>query len=135
MPRTSQIAALAIAAAVALPQAAAAQTPAELLAEATPLSDAPVPRDAPSLTDTPIADRDTTILADAGDPEKLLAQAPAATATPPSTSLPRTGPELLLTLLAGGGMVLVGSGLRLRLRATDARVASVTPATAVVGPR
>lgn len=119
MRRTSQIAALALAAAVALPQVAAAQAPAELLAEATPLSDVPVPQNAPRVTDSPLlASRDTQLLADAGDPEQLLAQAPAATSTPPAAELPRTGPELLLTVLAGGGMLLAGSGLRLRLRSS-----------------
>lgn len=117
MRRTAQITALALTAAVALPSAALAQTPGELLAAAAPLTDAPVPRDAPRLTDTPIASRDAaTLLADAGDPEQLLAQAPSATATPPATSLPRTGPELLLTLLSGGGLILLGGGIRLRLR-------------------
>jgi hypothetical protein len=120
MRRTPQIAALALAAATVLPQVAtAAQTPAELLAAAAPVSGSPVSSDAPRLTDTPIASRDLTLLADAGDAEQLLAQAPRATATPPVTSLPRTGPQLLLTLLAGGGFLLAGGGLRLRLRAGE----------------
>ncbi|HST42814.1 MAG TPA: hypothetical protein VLK58_25045 [Conexibacter sp.] len=124
--RPSQIAALALAATVALPSGASAQSPAELLAAATPLSEAPVTRDAPGLSGAPLAQSDAvtqlaqddpaaTLLADAGDPEQLLAQAPTATATPPAASLPRTGPELLLTVLLGGGLVLVGTGLRLRL--------------------
>lgn len=121
--RPVQIAALAVAATVALPTAASAQSPAELLAAATPLSEAPVPRDAPRLTETPLAQRDAaTLLADAGDPEELLAQAPTATATPPSRSLPRTGPELLLTVLLGSGLVLVGGGLRLRLDGAEPAV-------------
>jgi hypothetical protein len=117
MRRRSQIAVLALAATAALPAAASAQSQAEaVLAAAAPLTDAPVPRDAPQVTATPLAQRDAaTLLADAGDPEKLLAQAPAATATPPTRTLPRTGPELLLTVLLGGGLVLVGGGLRLRL--------------------
>lgn len=94
-----------------------------LLAAAAPLSDAPVPRDAPELTQTPLADGDGVELADAGDPEQLLARAPVATAEPPATSLPYTGAELWLTLLAGGGMVLAGTGLRLRLAPLPARPA------------
>ncbi|WP_041730519.1 hypothetical protein [Conexibacter woesei] len=102
---------------------ASAAAPGDLLAAATPLSDAPVPRDAPELTQTPLADRDGVELADAGDPEQLLARAPAASATPPATSLPYTGAELWLTLLAGGGMVLAGTGLRLRLKPLPADLA------------
>lgn len=137
MRRTQPIAALALAALLTLPPTAGAQTPQqlladatpladtiaaapsprELLADATPLSDVPVqvqvPRDAPPLTQTPLADRDGVELADAGDPRQLLAQAPQATDRPPVTRLPHTGMELVLTLLAGGGMVLTGSGLRL----------------------
>ena len=125
MPRTTSFAALTLAAALSLPASALADdgpalfadaTPARLLADASPLVDAPVPRDAPELTDTPLASRDGEMLAAAGDPEKLLAQAPEATAkppAPPAESLPRTGPELLLTLLAGSGLVLTGAGLRL----------------------
>lgn len=120
MRRSSQIAALALATAAAVPAAAQAQTPAAaVLAQATPVTDAPVPRDGQQLTATPMAARDTTLMADAGDAKQLLAQAPIATATPPTSTLPRTGPELLLTLLAGGGMLLAGAGLRLQLRAGD----------------
>jgi hypothetical protein len=121
MRRTNSITAVALAAALSLPAAAPADgsrelladaNPAGLLADASPLTDVPVPRDAPSVTDTPLASRDGEMLADAGDPEKLLAQAPEATTTPPATALPHTGAELLLTLLAGGGLVLAGAGLR-----------------------
>ena len=129
MPRTAPIAALTLAAALSLPAAAlaaddaAAPSAARLLADSSPLTQTPVPRDAPEVTATPLADRDADadadadadveVLADAGDPERLLAQAPAATATPPARKLPHTGSELLLTLLAGGGLVLTGAGLRI----------------------
>jgi len=124
MPRSTPIAALTLAAALSVPAGALAAdddglradvTAAQLLADAAPVTQAPVPRDAPAVTATPLADRDpdATVLADAGDPERLLAQAPAATATPPATKLPHTGSELLLTLLAGGGLVLTGAGLRI----------------------
>jgi hypothetical protein len=121
--RTTSITAVTVAAALSLPAAAFAAdgapdlladaTPAGVLADAAPLTDAPVPQDAPEVTPTPLADADAELLADAGDPEQLLAQAPAATDHPPAPSLPRTGPELLLTLLAGGGLVLTGTGLRI----------------------
>jgi len=121
--RTASITAVTVAAALSLPAAALAAdgapdlladaTPASLLADAAPLTDAPVPHDAPEVTATPLADADAELLADAGDPEQLLAQAPAATDHPPAPSLPRTGSELLLTLLAGGGLVLTGAGLRI----------------------
>lgn len=121
MPRTAPIAALTLAAALSLPASAlaaddaSAPSAARLLADSSPLTQTPVPRDAPEVTATPLADRgaDGEILADAGDPERLLAQAPAATATPPARELPHTGSELLLTLLAGGGLVLTGAGLRI----------------------
>jgi hypothetical protein len=134
MRRSSQIAALTLATAVALPAGAQAQAPSPetVLAQAAPATDVPVPRDGQPLTATPLAARDTTLMADAGDAKQLLAQAPTATATPPVSSLPRTGPELLLTLLAGGGMLLAGAGLRLRLRAGEA---PVTVAVEPAGPR
>ncbi|MDO8184846.1 hypothetical protein Q5424_06230 [Conexibacter sp. JD483] len=130
MRRSSQIAVLAVATAAALPAAAdARQTPAELIAQAAPVTDAPVPRaDGARVTQTPLAARDTTLMADAGDAEQLLAQAPSATATPPTSTLPRTGPELLLTLLAGGGMLLAGVGLRMHLR--DGETVVVEPVAA-----
>jgi hypothetical protein len=123
MRRSPQIAVLALATAVALPAVADAQlTPSELLAQAQPTTEVPVPAtDGPRVTATPLAARDMTLMADAGDAEQLLAQAPSATATPPTGTLPRTGPELLLTLLAGGGMLLTGAGMRLQLRASEAR--------------
>ncbi len=128
MRRSSQIALLAVATAAALPAGAdARQSPAALLAQATPVTDAPVPREGARLTATPLAARDTTLMADAGDAKQLLAQAPAATATPPTSTLPRTGPELWLTLLTGGGMLLAGAGLRLQLRTRDT-VFAVEPA-------
>lgn len=131
MPRTSSITAVALAAALSLPAAAFADgatdaDAARLLADATPMTDAPVPRDAPELTDTPIASRNGELLADSGDPERLLAQAPTATATPPASSLPRTGPEVLLTLAAGGGLMLAGAGLRLGAARPRLRVALST---------
>lgn len=138
MPRATPIAALTLAAALSLPAAAAAAddaalTAAQLLADSTPVTQAPVPRDAPEVTATPLADRDPDgeILADAGDPERLLAQAPAATATPPATKLPHTGSEVLLTLLAGGGLVLTGAGLRIG----SARPRPATSLAAADGPR
>jgi hypothetical protein len=139
MPRTAPIAALTLAAALSLPAAAvaaddaSAPSAARLLADSSPLTQTPVPRDAPEVTATPLADRDPDgeILADAGDPERLLAQAPAATATPPARKLPHTGSELLLTLLAGGGLVLTGAGLRIGI----ARPRPGASLPAVDGPR
>lgn len=141
MPRSTPIAALTLAAALSLPTVALAADAgpyadvdaARLLADSAPLTQAPVPRDARELTATPLADRDPggTVLADAGDPERLLAQAPAATATPPATQLPRTGAELLLTLLAGGGLILTGAGLRIGI----ARPPAGETLTAADGPR
>ena len=134
MRRSPQIALLALATAAALPAGAQAQSPSPeaLLAQAAPATDVPVPRDGQPLTATPLAARDTTLMADAGDAKQLLAQAPTATATPPVSTLPRTGPELLLTLLAGGGLLLAGAGLRLRLHAGEPPAAhAVEPA----GPR
>lgn len=128
MRRSPQIAVLALATAVALPAGAQAQTPQALLAQAPQATDTPVPREGQPLAETPQAARDRTLMADAGDAEQLLAQAPTATATPPTSTLPRTGPELLLTLLAGGGMLLAGAGLRLQLRAVAPAAGAVEPA-------
>ncbi|HEY4280026.1 MAG TPA: hypothetical protein VGM91_17510 [Conexibacter sp.] len=141
MRRSHQITTIALAAALSLPAAAEAhQAPtaiasadiADVLADAAPMTSAPVPQDAPSLEHAPLAARDKTLIADAGDPQQLLAEAPPVTATPPATALPRTGPEVYLTLLAGGGLLLAGAGLRLRSRALgDAAGAPSTAAAAM----
>jgi LPXTG-motif cell wall-anchored protein len=123
MRRPAQITTVALTAALWLPAVADARQPptllaANVLADAAPVTSAPVPRHALSLEHMPLAARDRTLLADAGNPRELLAQAPTATATPPTTSLPRTGSETYLTLLAGAGLLLAGAGLRLRTRAS-----------------
>jgi hypothetical protein len=132
MRRSHPIAFIAATALVLPSAAAAADTPTELLAIAAPLTDAtPAPRDARSVSPFPIADvrsadAATLLAANPRQAGQLLAQAPSVRATPPASSLPRTGPELWLTLLTGAGLLLAGTGLRLAEPAAGA----VSPAPA-----
>jgi hypothetical protein len=126
MRSSPPIALLALAAALALPAGASAQT---AVVDQPPGGggDASVPVrqavpwvDAPSLSRTPIASRESVTK---NPPLAMIDAARAAlTATstvpdPPAAALPRTGADTWLTLLTGAGLLLTGTGLRLRIAA------------------
>jgi LPXTG-motif cell wall-anchored protein len=126
MRRSQPIPLLVLAAALALPAGASAQSAADARYRDSG-GGAPARRQAvpwvhaPSLSRTPIASRESvTKNPPLPTIDPAAAAAVRATATvpdPPAATLPRTGAETWLTLLAGAGLLLTGTGLRLRIAA------------------
>jgi LPXTG-motif cell wall-anchored protein len=127
MRRSQPITVLVLAATLALPAGASAQSAGEDHRDGGRDASAPAHREAvpwvhaPSLSRTPIASRES-VTKDPPLPRIDAAAAAAVTAPatvpgPPAAELPRTGAETWLTLLAGAGLLLTGTGLRLRTAA------------------
>jgi LPXTG-motif cell wall-anchored protein len=123
MRRSQPITVLVLAATLALPAGASAQSAGDSAGDAS----APARREAvpwvhaPSLSRTPIASRESVTkdppLPTIDAAAAAAVTAPATVPDPPAAELPRTGAETWLTLLAGAGLLLTGTGLRLAIAA------------------